>query len=764
MPQPKNHFLRVFVPTLLSVVAVGFAFLVFRATTNKPTPTPDTANSAAETSTPPPAAGQPPITPPVASSEAPTPKTEPAPPAQADGASTPADQGSTPAKAPSAPMTGWQVQYFPLAEAGEPGTVGALEPGRTVKQRVTFADVGAGIDALVLADHFQTIKDVDHISLQETFAPTTLDGVPRLQSPFSAFQLGVSEPGGPSTWLNVRTAPAPDERVWRRVPGGKPGEFECFILDSSGNPALRIIRTYSVKDGSFDVALLQRIFNLSDRSLTVVWKQFGPNEMDAGVSTYGGDKRKMRFGYLLDPSRDPTRLEVVTGDHEIDHSHITGKITTWGTEQVVWPTEDSTAEQHTLAWVGITSRYFGVAVHSLFDTSIATPEKSLVWLDRVSTIVPPGTVSGTERASMVLTSKPLTLAAGASVDVSLGIYAGPMDRRSIRAEALLGALNLDRFVVYNFGGMCGFCTFSILTKALLGLLHFLHDVIFRDWALAIIFLVVIVRTCLHPVTRWSQIRMQRFGKQMQAVGPKQKILQEKYGKDPRKLQEETAKLWREEGISPAGMLGCLPMFLQTPVWIALYAVLFFAVELRHEHAFFGLFQSVQPQTSPFWWFLGDLAEPDRFWYFAGSPEKYIKIPILSTLMGPVGSLNILPLILGVVFFMQQKYLTPPTAATMTPEQEAQQKMIKWMTVLMFPLFMYNAPSGLALYFIANSVLGILESRWIRAHITANDLLTPPKPKGGKPAAPTGFFARMQALAEQKQREALEKSRQSNKRR
>jgi YidC/Oxa1 family membrane protein insertase len=264
-------------------------------------------------------------------------------------------------------------------------------------------------------------------------------------------------------------------------------------------------------------------------------------------------------------------------------------------------------------------------------------------------------------------------------------------------------------------------------------------------------LVVIVRTILHPVTKWSQIRMARFGKQMSGIAPKQKELQEKYKDDAKRLQAETARLWREEGISPTGMLGCIPMFLQMPVWIALYATLFFAVELRHQPAFYGVVQAILPQGSTFWRFLGDLSEPDRLIYFG----KYFDIPLISGLLGPIHSINVLPLVLGVVFFIQQKYLTPPMATQMTPEQELQQKMMKWMMVVLFPLFMYNAPSGLAIYFIANSTLGILESKWIRHQMDSKGLLDLDKMKAERAAkrkpGQEGFLERMQRIAEDQQK-------------
>ena len=83
---------------------------------------------------------------------------------------------------------------------------------------------------------------------------------------------------------------------------------------------------------------------------------------------------------------------------------------------------------------------------------------------------------------------------------------------------------------------------------------------------------------------------------------------------------------------------------------------------------------------------------------------------------------------------------------MTPEQEQTQFMMKIMMVVMFPLFMYNAPSGLAVYFITNSVLAIFESKYIRSHIAEHDLLNVDKLKQSKKP---GFMARLQQAAEQR---------------
>ena len=125
----------------------------------------------------------------------------------------------------------------------------------------------------------------------------------------------------------------------------------------------------------------------------------------------------------------------------------------------------------------------------------------------------------------------------------------------------------------------------------------------------------------------------------------------------------------------------------------------------------------------------------------------------------VSSLNILPLLLGVVFFIQQKYLQPPTAATLTPEQQTQQNIVKWMSVLMFPLMMYPAPAGLTLYFTTNSLLSIAENRYIRSHINKYEAAHQATVKAKKGQG--GFMQRLMAAAEAR-RQMLEQAKKGRK--
>ncbi|MBC8107842.1 MAG: membrane protein insertase YidC, partial [Anaerolineae bacterium] len=212
------------------------------------------------------------------------------------------------------------------------------------------------------------------------------------------------------------------------------------------------------------------------------------------------------------------------------------------------------------------------------------------------------------------------------------------------------------------------------------------------WGLAIIALVFIVRLILHPITKKSQENMARMSK----FGPELEKLKTKYKDDSDALNKETMKFYKEHGATP--ILGCLPMFLQMPIWIALWSALQSTFELRH--AGFLRWEHIHLT------WIKDLSQPDHL----------ISLSQPINLFGwvPISGLNILPLLLGIVFFIQQKYFTPKPP-TMTPEQAQQQKMMQWMSLL-FPVMLYPGPSGLNLYILASTTFGIIESKRIRDHI------------------------------------------------
>ncbi len=591
---------------------------------------------------------------------------------------------------------------------------GSLDESSGQPMEIQFSRYGSGIDTLTLTltNYFTSVAKKDHVLLQEfktnneiALAPLALEAV--IINGYRVPLMGVSERQPDNSFL--------ERMMWQEI---APGQFRALIVNHADAPILEIERTFKMTSGSQTLEVSQSIRNMTDQPLEVSLQTYGPVDLDR-LSSYSGDRRRVRYGSMQDASVDPT--QTVKADESLmprGSGSFLGKkdkvSKRYETARAYWPNKRATEQSLTLSWIAFSNRYFAAAIFP------PDGSKELDVAQRVDRVIAndfsgSSTAKQTSPVALRMHSRVASLTptgtAGASDSLDFRAYMGPLHKPTIASEVGASALAMEGLVVYNFGGPCALCTFQWLTAPLTGLLNILHEKIVFDWALAIMLLVVIVRTILHPITKWSQIRVQQFSKQMQAMGPKQKALQERYADDKKKLQAEMAKLWREEGISPTGLLGCLPMFLQSPIWIALYASLFYNFGLRHEPAFFGLFQNFGG-----WAFLSDLSEPDRFIYLPNLIN--LNIP----LMGTIQSLNILPLCLGAVFFVHQKYLTPPPSASMTPEQEQQQKIIRVMMVVMFPVIMYNAPSGLAMYFITNSSLGIIESRWIRAHMDKHDLL------------------------------------------
>ncbi|MCW5766796.1 MAG: YidC/Oxa1 family insertase periplasmic-domain containing protein, partial [Phycisphaeraceae bacterium] len=678
-----------------------------------------------------------------------------------------------PAAQPAAPPVAKPTLVVRRSDDTTPyAPIGALDPDTKVNpftMQVNFSPSGAGIESLQLARHFQHIgANAAHEVLQrvESHEYVIRDADGNVARQFTRAMVPMAMLGVTIDGTYVDLSDASSGRIWRQT---APGRFEVTILDDADRPVARISRAYELKPGRYAIDLRQSFENLSGRDLSVQWYQLGPGDLPATKITYGGDVRRLRLGVLEGPTSNPNGQVVTADKHLIPHQSVVGSPTdaaglNW-TDYTVWPQADAAAAQRRLVWAGLTNRYFAVAVHAPMSGPGAAkrpdglPDKSFALvqtLDRVVLAAKGGFTPAEQIAGAVialrLASAPMTVPAGATRDASMGLYAGPITHAAIDGDPELVAAGIDGLVIYTYGGPCAFCTFQPITHFLRWFLGFLHNFIVFDWALAVMVLVVCVRTVLHPVTRWSQTNLQRFGKQMAAIAPKQQKIREKFADDPKRMREEIAKLMREENINYAGALGCLPMFLQMPIWIALYAMISFTFELRHEGAFFGLIQSL---TGGKWIFLGDLAEPDNFIPLGVE----IHIPLLSSLMGAISAINIIPLLLGVVFYIQQKYMSPPSSATLTPEQESQQKIMKVMMVVLFPVFMYNAPSALSLYFVVNSTLGILESKWIRQRLEEEDKRLAALGPKAKPPPKPGFWARLQQQVELRQKMLEEQRKQ-----
>jgi YidC/Oxa1 family membrane protein insertase len=201
---------------------------------------------------------------------------------------------------------------------------------------------------------------------------------------------------------------------------------------------------------------------------------------------------------------------------------------------------------------------------------------------------------------------------------------------------------------------------TVLAQPLFWLMKYIHGVV-GNWGWAIILLTLLVKLVFYKLSETSYRSMAN----MRLLQPKLAQLRERYGDDRQRMSQAMMDLYKKEKINPLG--GCLPMLVQIPVFIALYWVLLESVELRQ---------------APFVLWIHDLSTKDPYY--------------------------ILPLLMGVTMFAQQK-LNPP------PPDPIQAKVLMALPFI-FTLFFAFFPAGLVLYWVANSVLSILQQWYITRRI------------------------------------------------
>ena len=663
-----------------------------------------------------------------------------------------------PTPAAPAPASPRGLVATPAGEPlGTPAPLGSLDP-ETDPYRIDFAASGAGIERIVFADYWRTAAENRLAAAHEKAAARGTPDAAPMPPESDRYQLTTlgKLSGGELVFevplLAMRTITIDGEAVglfgavWSEI---EPGLFRSVVRDADGDAILEVERRYSIGDGPIDgyrLRLEQRARNVSGRELSVAWQNYGPGDLDPDRDSYI-EVRRFHFGYLMPPARDPSQSIVLASGQMYERKSVVDQIRDG--DFSLWPNLASRDESLEIAWFGSTNRYFGLAVYAPYAPPGQPSKKLSSSVETVMTQL--GFGDSGEVVFSLLQGPAKTIPAGGEASWDLGVYAGPLERDVLIDREPYAAMNLGGLVTYVMNSCCTVCTFAWLANLLVVFLTFIHDYIAFDWAISIVLLVLVVRGLLHPLTRRSQMQMTRFGKRMSELKPELDALQKKFREDPKKLQQEQLRLYREKGVNPAGCLGgMLPMFLHMPIWIALYAMLFFAFELRQQPAFFGVFQ-----LAGGWSFLGDLSAPDGFFLFPQPIDLW-----LFTL----GGVNLLPLLMGLVFWFQQKYMSPPTTATMTEEQLQQQKIMKVMMVVMFPIMLYAAPSGLTLYILTSSCIGIVESRAIRRRLAYLDSLPQDAPgtAAPRPASKTrDKLGRMyaDALERAKQRQ-IEKNRAS----
>ena len=260
-----------------------------------------------------------------------------------------------------------------------------------------------------------------------------------------------------------------------------------------------------------------------------------------------------------------------------------------------------------------------------------------------------------------------TVAPGQTATQTVRLFAGAKENNVLEAYEKQGATNLSLSIDWGW--------FRWFEKPIFWLLDSLFRAV-HNFGLAIILLTLIVRGMMFPVAQRQFASMAA----MRAIQPKLKVIQERFKDDKQKQQQEIMALYKAEGVNP--LAGCLPIFLQIPVFFALYKVLVLTIEMRHQ---------------PFVGWIKDLSAPDPlhvlnlFGLLPFTPPAFLAIGVLAIL-------------LGITMWAQFK-LQP---AAMDPAQQQVMALMPWM--MMFVMAPFAA--GLLIYWITSNLLTIAQQKYL----------------------------------------------------
>lgn len=238
---------------------------------------------------------------------------------------------------------------------------------------------------------------------------------------------------------------------------------------------------------------------------------------------------------------------------------------------------------------------------------------------------------------------------------NIRVYAGPRDKDILVSEGY----SLEKSINFGF--------FTFIAAPLHSVLKFFYKIL-GNYGLAIILLTLVIKLLFLPLTSTSIKSM----KKMSDLQPKMQELRNKYGKDPAEMQRQTMELYKKYNVNP--LSGCIPIFIQIPVFFGLYSALLNSIDIRQ---------------APFALWITDLSVKEELHVFG------IGVPVMILLM-------------GLSMFIQQ--LTTPTVG-----DPAQRKAMLITPIIFTVIFIVSPfPSGLVLYWLTNNLISIVQQKVLKA--------------------------------------------------
>jgi len=502
---------------------------------------------------------------------------------------------------------------------------------------------------------------------------------------------------------SIAGLPDPTDLVWNAEPEladasesiGYSIDLSDAEMQSIGGHPVRLSRSYTLRPGSYSIDMSVALENLSEQPQQLAYRLEGPNGVTLEGWWYSTKISPNMWGGAA--ARDVIYKTAADG-----HQLVSGfKLLERAREEPKDPSmtlfapDGSDAARNT-KYVAVDAQYFVVGYVPDAEAQSMTRFRRAA---AVAAAVPEEIPRHKERAvnsTFYLDSIVQEVPPGGELRQELQLFAGP------KQPDLLAKYELGDAIYYGW--------FSGFAKALAWLLHMLSAI--GNYALAIILLTVIVRASMFPLSRKAAINAQK----MQELAPEMKKINEQYKDDMEGKLKAQRELQQRVGFNP--LAGCLPMFLQLPIFIGLYRALSVDIELR------------QAALSKATDWASNLAAPDMLYYWGDWLWDYLSGRGTGWL-GPY--FNILPVIVVILFLLQQKLFMPPATDDQT---RLTQKMMNIM-MLMMGVFFFRVPAGLCIYFISSSLWGICERLLVKKTLPEGQHFDPALLDGSAATASSG---------------------------
>lgn len=578
----------------------------------------------------------------------------------------PASPDAPPDADPDKPVAELTIPDYPSQEI----TLGSVDPNSGYALAVDLTSTGAAIESVRLTSpQFRDLKDE---TLQARIVGNNQTADRTFSTAFAVIDQQLEKTGQTLETANWNLAGTDENEK------GSSATFEYEAPDKS----LRIRKTYTLpklkltgkelekawrEDAAFyTLQVAIEMTNLSDKQKSIEYEMQGPVGLLLENQEHTSKYRDIHIEFI-DGTKGAT-TSAGTVKKYVDEIEEEKGQTLPKKEQFDFLREE---KEWTSAfrYAGVDVQFFAALVAPLDDRpDEVRSDTATKWIERTFPVLisTDPTEARKSDVSIRMASNPVVLQPkgdGDSVTHKFALFVGPKRRE------LLDPVPMSAGQVLNYGW------FGFVARGM----HYLLDTFYGiglPYFLAIISLTVLVRGCMFPISRKQAISAAR----MKELQPKLTELKAKYADDREKLAKAQMELWRKHKINPIG--GCLPLFLQMPIFIGLYTALNSAVDLRQQK---------------FLW-INNLAAPDALF----------RLPFNIPYLGH--DFSVLPLCTVGLFLTQQKMFMPPAT---DEQQEAQYKMMNMMTLFMGVMF-WHQPAGLCIYFIASSLWSIAERKLLGA--------------------------------------------------